>query len=598
MARLISPQPGMIISGSGHELERVVIVDGYVDEPTCLGVPPYVSPYPRYIAGAIWSADPHAEVIYQTIDSIRETPSLCSVWSRADAVLLIAGMIVPGKYVGGTPISVNEARRLFSDPQLQDTPKLLVGPWARFGCGLEGGRLALSADALVPPFDYIVPGDPELVLSDIASGESIDHVDLARVRHEYSEIEDFIVRGTRIVTQHPNYPRGYLICEIETYRGCPRTIIGGCSFCTEPLYGFPVQRAVSDVVREIEALYEAGVRAFRIGNQADLFTYGSPEMGDEEFPTPAPEKVEELFSKARRVAPKPAVLHIDNVNPGTLAHHPHESELVAKSIIKYHTTGDVAAFGVESVDPEVIKRNNLKASEDEVIDAIRLLNRVGGKRPSWGLPHLLPGINLLYGLAGESRRTLDLNLAFLQSVYDEGLMVRRINIRQVIGFPGTRMATAASHKIKHHEFFRHKQLIRDTIDTQMLKRVAPLGTVLNSVFLERAEGRNYLLRPLGTYPPLCYMPPGPAPADGIDVFVIGHGPRSLSVLPFPFDPNRATLARWSHIPGIGKRRAARAKSGPFATVQDLESALDLQLPDWLKHALVFKTSPDGGPGRI
>jgi len=32
---------------------RVLIIDGYVDEPACLGVPPYMSPDPRYIAGAL-----------------------------------------------------------------------------------------------------------------------------------------------------------------------------------------------------------------------------------------------------------------------------------------------------------------------------------------------------------------------------------------------------------------------------------------------------------------------------------------------------------------------------------------------------------------
>ncbi len=29
------------------------ILDGYVDEPACLGVPPYVSPYIRTVAGAL-----------------------------------------------------------------------------------------------------------------------------------------------------------------------------------------------------------------------------------------------------------------------------------------------------------------------------------------------------------------------------------------------------------------------------------------------------------------------------------------------------------------------------------------------------------------
>jgi len=35
---------------------RILIVDGYNDEPGGLGVPPYIDVYPRYIAGAAWAA--------------------------------------------------------------------------------------------------------------------------------------------------------------------------------------------------------------------------------------------------------------------------------------------------------------------------------------------------------------------------------------------------------------------------------------------------------------------------------------------------------------------------------------------------------------
>jgi radical SAM superfamily enzyme with C-terminal helix-hairpin-helix motif len=35
---------------------HVVIVDGYTDEPAALGVPPYLGPLPRYIAGAALDA--------------------------------------------------------------------------------------------------------------------------------------------------------------------------------------------------------------------------------------------------------------------------------------------------------------------------------------------------------------------------------------------------------------------------------------------------------------------------------------------------------------------------------------------------------------
>lgn len=571
-------------------MEHVGLIDGYVDEPTVLGVPPYVSIYPRYIAGAIWTANPHTQIHYQTIDQIRTSfDKAQSHWSKMDLLILIAGMIVPGKYIGGTPISVREAKILFSAPNLRNIPKILVGPWAKFGCGSEGGKIALSSDILVPPFDFIIKGDPEIIIpSVLTSSTGFESANLERTRNSAIEIEPYTTKGAKIVTQYPGFSTGYIICEIETYRGCPRYLTGGCSFCVEPSFGIPQQRTPEGIANEISELYKLGVKAFRLGHQADFFTYGSPEIGEYEFPTPNVSVIEELLSKIRRVAPDLDVLHIDNVNPGSIAHHPEESKLVAKTIMKYHTPGDVAAFGVESADPEVIHRNNLKADAEEVLFAIRLLNEVGCVRESWGLPHLLPGINLLYGLPGESQKTIDFNMDFLTQILDEGLMVRRINIRQVISLEGTALEAKAGKGIKRNEFFKHKEQIRNSIDLEMIKRVAPFGTVLSSVFLEAEEGNNLLLRQLGTYPLLCHMrkSEGTIPKD---VFVVDHGPRSLTVLPYPFRLKTATLAQWKTISGIGSKRAVRIKSlQNLKTLDDIQQVVDYVIPEWLSRTFDFK----------
>ena len=574
------------------QVERVALVDGYVDEPTCLGVPPYISIYPRYIAGAIWTRVPRADILYHTIDQVRESFQRAQhLWSKTDLIILIAGMIVPGKYVGGTPISVREARELFAAPEIEDIPKVLVGPWAKFGCGLEGGKLALSSDVLSPPFDHIVTGDPELVIADaLASSDDLESVNLDLTRSDAGEIEGFVKRGVSIVQKHPGFPTGHIICEIESYRGCPRFLTGGCSFCVEPSYGPPQQRTPTAIAGEIQALYEQGVRAFRIGHQADLFTYGSKEMSEVEFPTPAPDAIEDLFSRIRRSAPEPTVLHIDNVNPGTIARHPQESIETAKAIMKYHTPGDVAAFGVESTDPEVIRRNNLKADVEEVIEAVRVLNDVGGIREPWGLPHLLPGINLLYGLPGESKKTLDHNMDFLKQILSENLVVRRINVRQVIGLSGTSLEQGTGTGIKRNQFFKHREEIRDIIDIEMIQRVAPHGTVIRSVFVDGTVGNSLLLRPLGTYPLLCHMPGGSGDLIPRDVFVVDHGPRSLTVLPFPFKPSQATLAQWRVLPGVGSKRATRVKATrELNSIKAVSKALDMELPEWLSRTMDFES---------
>ena len=49
------------------------ILDGYVDEPACLGVPPYISPYIRTVAGALIG---HGFTVrYLTIDQLPERPA-------------------------------------------------------------------------------------------------------------------------------------------------------------------------------------------------------------------------------------------------------------------------------------------------------------------------------------------------------------------------------------------------------------------------------------------------------------------------------------------------------------------------------------------
>ncbi|MEM4756293.1 MAG: radical SAM protein, partial [Candidatus Woesearchaeota archaeon] len=48
---------------------RCVIIDGYTDEPSGLGVPPYLGTYPRYLFGLL-TLQGH-QVFYLTIDDLR-----------------------------------------------------------------------------------------------------------------------------------------------------------------------------------------------------------------------------------------------------------------------------------------------------------------------------------------------------------------------------------------------------------------------------------------------------------------------------------------------------------------------------------------------
>ncbi|MCZ7403556.1 MAG: radical SAM protein [Candidatus Methanoperedens sp.] len=527
---------------------RVLIIDGYVDEPACLGVPPYMAPYPRYIAGALVERGiQEQDITYRTIDQLRQRKEVF----RFDLSVIIAGMTVPGKYLRASPITRGELREL---SHLEGT-KVIGGP-IRLGFGEEGGS---SAKELAVPGFTLAKKDLEAFVYDLAGNPK----DPGAVEHRMrttSEIGRWGEKGAFIIRQHPDYP--YVMCELETYRGCPRH--SHCSFCTEPFYGKPDYREIKDVIKEAAALYAHGARYFRIGRQPDLFMYRAKDGIQN------PVALEELYSGIRNAAPELKVLHMDNTNPVTLARYPDESREIAKTIVRYHTSGDVAALGMESADPDVIRANDLKATPDEVFEAIKLLNEVGAARGASGLPELLPGINFVHGLKGETKKTFEQNYEFLKKVLDSGLMVRRVNIRQVMAFAGTPMSGCDELVRKNKDMFlRYKEKIRNEIDLPMLRRVVPAGTILKDVRTEVYDKITFG-RQLGTYPLLVGIPLKLELNKSFDILVTDHGHRSITGIPVPVNINTAPIKLLQVLPGVGKQQVAEIIRGkPFRNKEDI-----------------------------
>lgn len=555
---------------------KALLIDGYVDEPACLGVPPYLSPYPRYIAGALRERGlSENDIHYLTIDTLRENPpGAGELISRADLVIIIAGMTVPGKYLRASPITPGEIETIF---RASSGVKVVGGP-IRLGFSNEGGRAAKGTESGINFGDAVLAKmDLEAFVYDLfeagsvsgSSGsfplklnvpESIDH----RFRTT-AEIGRWGPKGAFLIRQHPDFP--YCMCELETYRGCGRQV--HCSFCTEPFYGASDYRPVEDVVSEVSALYSHGARYFRIGRQPDLFSYHGTDAGGP-VPKPVPEVLERLYCGIRNSAPGLSVLHMDNANPITLATYPEESEQILKTIVKYHTSGDVAAFGMETADPKVITANSLKATSDEVFEAIKLVNRLGGARGANGLPEILPGINFVHGLMGETKKTFQLNYAFLQMVLDSGLLLRRINIRQVMAFPGTPIYGRDEAAKKHKKLFLdYKEQVRKNIDLPMLRKVVPEGTVLRDVICEVHDKEITFGRQIGSYPLLVGIPFLLPLKKFTDITVTGHGMRSITGIPYPLRVNEASPALIRELPGIGKKAAASIAAGvPYADRED------------------------------
>jgi len=524
---------------------RALVLDGYTDEPACLGVPPFISPYARLAFGAIDSAG--GEPTYATIDQWRSgTLGL----DRYDLLVIVRNVAVPGKYLRGMPASDKELAHILASFRGRAVASLGLGT------GKVPGPLASS-------LDHIAGSDLDASIYDL-----IRHGDWTDRRRTSEEWESWLLRGARACAMHPDRG-GPLIAEVQMYRGCVRYISGGCNFCIEPLSGEVQFRRPSGILDEVVALSEAGVRNFRLGAQSCVYCYMSKEVGSSETPTPNPAEISKLLRGVReRVAPE--VFHLDNANPAVIAEHPEEAREVTKAIAEYCTSGNVLAFGLESADPRVGKLNNLNASAEQTLRAIRLVNEIGAKTGPTGLPLVLPGINFVCGLKGESKDTYQLNLDFLRTIVSEGLLLRRINIRQVLPvrqeFPGITSKA---------DFNGFKRAVREQIDGPLLERLVPDRTVLRAAYAELQEGGRTFGRQVGTYPLLISIPYPVAIGTRLDVAVTGRGFRSVEGISHPMDANTANLSMLQSVPGIGRRRAMGIVRGrPFSNPQKLWNLFD------------------------
>jgi radical SAM superfamily enzyme with C-terminal helix-hairpin-helix motif len=454
------------------------ILDCYTDEPAGLGVPPFVGVWPRYVAGGY-----EEEPTYLTIDDLRLVRYVESVpkvvidppagrthievlnhtrayeeirWvlENTDELVIIAGVQTPGKYLSARPGTLHEVTKLLADFKLRKT---LTGPVLTGGTQFRGGSRPQVA-------------------------EEKDFEELRPFTYEsYDELQPYALRGAHLITQMPRLENRMV--ELETGRGCPR--VKGCSFCTEPIKHGVLWRRPELVMEEVKGLMALGAKAFRLGKQSCIYSY---EGGDVR-------KLEALLSGL--AALKPTVLHLDNANPMMI------NEQRTELFVKYLTPGSTAAMGIESFDPEVANANNLNCPYDMAFEAIRTVNRIGGFRGENGCHALLPGINILLGLAAETPETLDQNFAALKRILDEGLLVRRINIRRVVPFPGTALYEQVGQKYlrKNRQYYTPWiEKVRQEIDIPMLHRLFPVGTVLRDLCSEVHNGGTTYMRQIGSYP--------------------------------------------------------------------------------------------------
>ncbi len=591
------PGPGPVL--------RVAILDGYVDEPAQFGVPPYVSPQARYLWGAARAAgldgsagDDARDIDYLTIDQARTQPQRLRGLLQADIVVVLASCVVPGKYLRGAPITRDEAARILMGAKQHGAFTILAGACARFGFGQGGGRPLLDLTPLEPHLDRKCPDHADAFLHDlIVAREKGDEPPgpYGQRKRSSEEWDRFAILGADQVTYHPDHPEP-LIAEIDTYTGCARYVDGGCKFCMEPLEGKPRYRDEERIHEEMARLWALGVRSFRLGGQACFYSYKAKGVGTDPDPEPDVHAIKRLLTGIRNVVDEPRVLHIDNANPTVVAKHPDAAREVTRLLVEHMSDGNVAAFGLESMDPEVQRVNNLNTNAERAMAATRILNEEGGRKGPNGQPWVLPGYNFISGLPGETKKTNRYNLEFLHNVHEEGLRVRRVNLRQLLP---ARKGMPEWPRLSHHEFVSFKKKVRETFDHRMLPLVYPPGTLLKDVYMETRDGHTTFGRQLGSYPILVGVPYEVPLEAFVDVVVTEHGQRSITGFSAPFPVADASIPMWLALPGIGRKRALDLKMHPPHDVDALRASIaDSQVTDALVPHLRFPSTSPGPLNKI
>ncbi|MGB1897599.1 MAG: radical SAM protein [Candidatus Poseidoniaceae archaeon] len=559
-----------------------LILDGYEDEPAAFGVPPYVGFHIRYVCGVL---EQHKiDYTYTTIDQWR----LSSQQEREDLLrttegfVCIAGAVVPGRYIRGTPISRKESTELIRLLP-RDIPALFGG-WAVRGWKQQGW-LPLRSNL------FLAVQDTDATLNQFLKNGTWKHE-----RRNAAEWTTWAQLGatSKAVTHHPDLgtdeKKGPLTYEVEVYQGCVR-FKRGCKFCIEPKKGIPIWRTPEDIIREVKLAHDSGVQHVRLGGMTDTYTYMAEGVKDLEYPIPNPEPIAQLLHGLRE-DDRLGILHTDNGNPSIIAENIEPSTEITKTLVETLSDGAVLSFGLESADPSVHAANWLNCDAQQLKTALRLINQYGRGRGERGLPKLLPGLNFIAGLNGERPETYDMNLNLLRELRNEGLLLRRINIRQVEG--------EGFQEIPQSEFKQFKSAVRETIDTPLLQELFPLGHVLRDVHWETHDGRTRLPvhlteehtgkhihgragltfgRQIGAYPILIGVPYHIPLESSSNIMITGHGARSITGVEVGLDINSVTEKQLEAIPGIGKKGAwnlisARARLKRKETAPSLERIFD------------------------
>ncbi len=200
--------------------------------------------------------------------------------------------------------------------------------------------------------------------------------------------------------------------ELESRLACPLGIPPGCGYCLVPrLYGPARSRPVDQIVREIEGLVELGVVRVVL-SAPDILDYGRDwlvkprPLTDPRSPPANIDALEDILSSIFSI---PEVergrvhVMVENVKPCLV------TEEVARLLGRY-LRGTTVNVGLETGDEEHHASLGRPSTVEEVVRAVKLLRESG----------LRPYVYAIYGLPGESWRTVRRTIKVLRRVFKLG----------------------------------------------------------------------------------------------------------------------------------------------------------------------------------
>ena len=141
------------------------------------------------------------------------------------------------------------------------------------------------------------------------------------------------------------------------------------------------------------------------------------------------------------------------------------------------------------------KATHIYGGADKIIKAIEIINEYGAEIGKNGFPKFLPGINLMHGLPGQTEKTHEINIEFLNKIYQNRLQTHRLFYRYMTPAEGI---ISSQIKEDFDYYNKCKNEIMQNFVIPMQKYVYPKGRQLRGFREVVFENGDSFLRTLGT----------------------------------------------------------------------------------------------------